>query len=315
MEKTQTSSFIQISKSKKLWKDIVADRYLYFMMIPGLLSVIIFSYVPMYGLVLAFKDFKIAKGVWGSSWIGLYHFKYLFTRPDATYIIFNTLRISVINLLINFPIPIILALLLNELKNLVFRRTVQSILYLPHFISWVVISGLLYGFFSTSVGLVNKIIVELGGQAINVVANPDNFRLVLYLTNAWKGAGWGTIIYLAAIVGIDQEMYEAAEIDGANRFQQMLKITLPAIQYSIIVLLVLNVGSIMGANFDQIMNLRSDPTIQVSQVIDTYVFDMGVSKLRYDFATAVGMFQQVINCILLVVTNKIAKKISGESFF
>lgn len=315
MEKTQTSSYIQISKKKKLWKDIVADRYLYFMMIPGLLSVIIFSYVPMYGLVLAFKDFKIAKGIWGSSWTGLDHFKYLFTRPDATYIIFNTLRISVINLLINFPIPIILALLLNELKHLAFRRTVQSILYLPHFISWVVISGLLYGFFSTSVGLVNKIIVELGGQAINVVANPDNFRLVLYLTNAWKGAGWGTIIYLAAIVGIDQEMYEAAEIDGANRFQQMLKITLPAIQYSIIVLLVLNVGSIMGANFDQIMNLRSDPTIQVSQVIDTYVFDMGVSKLRYDFATAVGMFQQVINCILLVVTNKIAKKLSGESFF
>lgn len=315
MEKTQDKSFALALKRRKLWKEILADRYLYLMILPGILLVFIFSYIPMYGLVLAFKNFKISLGIFGSPWAGLKHFSYLFSRPESTYVIFNTLRISVLNLLINFPIPIILSLLINELHNRYFKRTVQSVLYLPHFISWVVINGLLYGFFSTTAGMVSKVIVSLGGQTVNVIGNPDNFRLVLYLTNAWKGAGWGTIIYLAAITGIDQQMYDAAAIDGANRFKQMIHITLPAIKFSIVVLFILNVGSIMGANFDQIMNLRSDPTIQVSQVIDTYVFDMGVSKLRYDFATAVGMFQQVINCILLFTANKIIKKLSGESFF
>lgn len=303
------------NKNARLWRDIRSDKYLYLMILPGILLLFVFSYMPMYGLILAFKSYKPKLGIWGSPWCGLDQFVKLFSLPDSRYVIVNTLRISIMNLIISFPAPIILALLLNELKNKHFKKGVQSVLYLPYFLSWVVINGLLYSFFSTTSGMVNKLIVEFGGSAINVIADPNKFRPVLYLTNVWKGAGWGTIIYMAAIAGVDQEMYEAADLDGANRFQKVLYITLPAIQFSIVTMLILNVGGIMGANFDQIMNLRTDPTIQVSQVIDTYVFDMGVSKLKYDFATAVGLFQQVINCILLFTTNKIAQMLGSSTIF
>lgn len=310
--KSPVSKKITFSKLKK---DIAADKYLYLMMLPGIVVVFIFAYMPMYGLVLAFKDYKPALGITGSSWIGFAHFEKLFSYPESQYVIFNTLRISFMNLLIGFPAPIILSLLLNELRNKYFKRGVQSVLYLPNFISWVVVNGLLYSFFSTTVGMVNKIIVELGGSAVNILADPDKFHMLVYLSNVWKTAGWGTIIYMAAIAGVDVAQYEAADLDGANRFQKILYITLPAIRFSIVTMLILNVGSVMSGNFDQIMNLRSDSTEAISQIIDTYVFDMGVSKLRYDFATAVGLFQQVINCILLFTTNWIVNRMGGESIF
>lgn len=303
------------NRNSKLWKDIKRDKYLYLIILPGILIVLIFAYTPMYGLVLAFKNYKPALGISGSEWCGFAQFDKLFSRPESQYVIFNTLRISIMNLIIGFPAPIILSLLLNELRNKYFKRSIQSVLYLPNFISWVVVNGLLYSFFSTTVGMVNKVIVELGGTAVNVLADPDKFLSVLYLSNVWKTAGWGTIIYMAAIASVDVSQYEAADLDGANRFQKVLYITLPAIRFSIITMLILNVGSIMGANFDQIMNLRSDTTQAVGQVIDTYVFDMGVSKLRYDFATAVGLFQQVINCFLLFTASWIANKLGGESIF
>lgn len=303
------------SKTRRIWKDIKADRYLYLMILPGIIVVFIFAYMPMYGLVLAFKDYKPALGIGGSPWVGFAHFQKLFSYPESKYVIFNTIRISFFNLLIGFPAPIILSLLLNELKNRYFKRGVQSVLYLPNFVSWVVVNGLLYSFFSTTIGMVNKIIVSIGGSAVNILADPDKFHMLLYLSNVWKTAGWGTIIYMAAISGVDTSQYEAAELDGANRFQKMFYITLPTIRFSIVTMLILNVGSTMNANFDQIMNLRSDATQAISQVIDTYVFDMGVSKLRYDFATAVGLFQQIINCFLLFTTNWIVNKMGGESIF
>ena len=231
-------------------------------------------------------------------------------------VIGNTLFIGVTQLLITFPVPIILALLLNELKSNKYRRCIQSVIYLPHFVSWVIMFSLLFSLFSVTSGLVNKVLTSMGLSTFNLLSDPNNFYGMLYTTSIWKEAGWGTIIYMAAIAGVDQEMYEAAYLDGANRLQQCWYITMPAIAFSITTMLILNVGSVMGANFDQIMNLRSTATQNtVAQVIDTYVYDMGVAKGEYDLSTAIGLFQQLVNCVLLFASNFIVNKVSGEGFF
>lgn len=299
-----------------LLRDLNRDKYLYLLILPGILVVFIFSYMPMYGIILAFKDYKIKSGIMFSSWCGLEHFNRFFGRAIAGSIIGNTLFIGITQLLITFPIPIILALLLNELKSTRYRKVVQTIIYLPHFVSWVIMYSLLFSLFSITSGLVNKLLMSLGLSSINMLSDPNMFYGMLYGTSIWKEAGWGTIIYMAAIAGVDQEMYEAAYLDGANRFQQCIHITLPAIAFSVTTMLILNVGSVMGANFDQIMNLRTEATkTTVAQVIDTYVYDMGVSKGEYDLSTAIGLFQQVVNCILLFASNFVVKKMSGEGFF
>ena len=299
-----------------LMRDLNRDKYLYLLILPGMLVVFIFSYMPMYGIILAFKDYKIKSGIMFSSWCGMEHFNRFFGRAIASSIIGNTLFIGITQLLITFPIPIILALLLNELKSTRYRKVVQTIIYLPHFVSWVIMYSLLFSLFSITSGLVNKLLISLGMSSINMLSDPNMFYGMLYGTSIWKEAGWGTIIYMAAIAGVDQEMYEAAYLDGANRFQQCIHITLPAIAFSVTTMLILNVGSVMGANFDQIMNLRTEATkTTVAQVIDTYVYDMGVSKGEYDLSTAIGLFQQIVNCILLFASNFIVKKMSGEGFF
>ena len=296
--------------------DLRRDKYLYLLILPGILVVFVFSYMPMYGIILAFKDYKIKSGIMFSPWCGMENFTRFFGRSIAGSVIGNTLFIGVTQLLITFPIPIILALLLNELKSTRYRKVVQTIIYLPHFVSWVIMYSLLFSLFSITSGLVNKLLISLGMSSINLLSNPGMFYPMLYGTSIWKEAGWGTIIYMAAIAGVDQEMYEAAYLDGANRFQQCIHITLPAIAFSVTTMLILNVGSVMGANFDQIMNLRTEATkTTVAQVIDTYVYDMGVSKGEYDLSTAIGLFQQVVNCILLFASNFIVKKMSGEGFF
>ena len=296
--------------------DLRRDKYLYLLILPGIRVVFVFSYMPMYGIILAFKDYKIKSGIMFSPWCGMENFTRFFGRSIAGSVIGNTLFIGVTQLLITFPIPIILALLLNELKSTRYRKVVQTIIYLPHFVSWVIMYSLLFSLFSITSGLVNKLLISLGMPSINLLSNPGMFYPMLYGTSIWKEAGWGTIIYMAAIAGVDQEMYEAAYLDGANRFQQCIHITLPAIAFSVTTMLILNVGSVMGANFDQIMNLRTEATkTTVAQVIDTYVYDMGVSKGEYDLSTAIGLFQQIVNCILLFASNFIVKKMSGEGFF
>lgn len=302
--------------SAPVWRDLKRDKYLYLLILPGILVVFVFSYMPMYGIILAFKDYKIKSGIMFSSWCGLDQFTRFFGRAIASSVIGNTLFIGVTQLIITFPIPIILALLLNELRSTRYRKVVQTIIYLPHFVSWVIMYSLLFSLFSITSGLVNKLLISLGLSAVNLLSDPNMFYGMLYGTSIWKEAGWGTIIYMAAIAGVDQEMYEAAYLDGANRFQQCIHITLPAIAFSVTTMLILNVGSVMGANFDQIMNLRTAATsTTVAQVIDTYVYDMGVSKGQYDLSTAIGLFQQVVNCILLFASNFIVKKMSGEGFF
>ena len=302
--------------SSIMGRDLWKDRYRYLLILPGLAVVFVFSYMPMYGIILAFKDYKIKSGILYSSWIGFENFTRFFKRPVAGQVIWNTFFIGFTQLLVTFPVPILLALLMNELRSTGYRRTIQTIIYLPHFISWVIMYSLLFSLFSITSGLVNKLLMSMGYQAINLLSDPKRFYGLLYMTSIWKEAGWGTIIYMAAIAGVDQEMYEAAYLDGANRFQQCVHITLPSIAFSITTMLILNVGSVMGANFDQIMNLRTAATqTTVAQVIDTYVYDMGVGKGQYDLSTAIGLFQQVINCALLFVSNFAVKKMSGEGFF
>ena len=297
-------------------KDLLRDKFLYLMILPGILTVFVFSYMPMYGIVLAFKDYKIKSGIMFSQWCGLENFSRFFQRSVAKDVILNTLLIGVTQLLITFPVPIILALLLNELKSNKFRRVTQSIIYLPHFISWIIMFSLLFSLFSITSGAVNRLLMSVGLPTIDLLSNPDNFYGMLYGTSIWKEAGWGTIIYMAAIAGVDQEMYEAAHLDGATKWQQCIYITLPAIAFAVTTMLILSVGSVLGANFDQIMNLRTDATRStVAQVIDTYIYDMGVDKGEYDLSTAIGLFQQVVNCILLFSSNFVVKKMSGEGFF
>jgi len=302
--------------STPLKHDLKRDKFLYLLILPGILAVFVFSYMPMYGIILAFKDYKIKSGILFSEWCGLQNFTRFFGRTIAKDVILNTLFIGVTQLVITFPVPIILALLLNELQSNKFRRTIQTIIYLPHFVSWVIMFSLLFSLFSITSGAVNKLLLSVGLPSINLLSDPDMFYGMLYSTSIWKESGWGTIIYIAAIASVDQEMYEAAYLDGATKLQQCVYITLPAITFVITTMLILNVGSVMGANFDQIMNLRTSSTsTTVAQVIDTYVYDMGVGSGEYDLSTAIGLFQQVINCILLFGSNFVVKKMSGEGFF
>lgn len=302
--------------SAPLKRRLKRDRSRYFLILPGLLLVFIFNYIPMYGIVLAFKDYKVKSGILFSQWCGLENFSRFFGRAVAGDVIWNTLFIGVTQLLITFPVPIILALLLNELRSKRFRTLIQSTIYLPHFVSWIIMFSLVFSLFSVTGGAVNRLLISLGMPTVNMLSDPDMFYGMLYGTSIWKEAGWGTIIYMAAIMGVDEEMYEAAYLDGANRFQRCLYITLPSIAFVITTMLILNVGSVMGANFDQIMNLRTDATSStVARVIDTYVYDMGVGKGQYDLATAIGLFQQGVNCVLLFGSNFVVKKMSGEGFF
>ena len=294
--------------------EILRHRDLYLLILPGLIVTILFSYVPMYGLQLAFKQYMYNKGIWNSPWVGLDHFRLLFSHPDSVAALKNTVIISLNMLLWGFPAPIILALLLNELKNPLFKKVTQSILYLPHFMSWIIISGIIFSFFSSTTGVVNKLLLSMNRAPFIVIGNPSVFRPLLYISSIWKEVGWGTIIYLAAIAGIDSSQYEASVIDGANRLKQCLYITIPSLKYAIVTLLILSVGGLMNSNFDQIFNLMSVSTRSVGDVIDTLVYRMGVVGSRYDFTTAVGLFKQVINCVLLFVTNWIVKLLGEEGF-
>ena len=302
--------------SAPLKHDLKRDRARYLLLLPGLLLVFVFNYRPMYGIILAFKRFRVKSGILFSEWCGLENFARFFGRSVAWDVIGNTLFIGITQLIITFPVPILLALLLNELRSRRFRGLVQSTIYLPHFVSWVIMFSLVFSLFSVTGGAVNRLLISMGLPTVNLLSDPDMFYGMLYGTSIWKEAGWGTIIYMAAITGVDEEMHEAAYLDGANRFQRCIYITLPSIAFVITTMLILNVGSVMGANFDQIMNLRTDATATtVARVIDTYVYDMGVEKGQYDLATAIGLFQQGVNCVLLFVSNLVVKKMSGEGFF
>ena len=286
---------------------------LYLMLLPGLALVIIFCYGPMYGLQIAFKDYNIGLGIWDSPWVGWKHFTKFFGTEAATRALTNTIIISFLKLIFSFPMPILLAIVLNEIGNQTFKRIAQTISYLPHFISWIIVASLLNNLLSPSSGVVNVIIQKLGGTPIYFLADSKWFRFILVVSNIWKEIGWSSVVYLAALSGIDPSLYEAAIVDGATRVQRITRITLPSILPIATTMLILSMGSIMSAGFDQVFNLYSPQVYDVADILDTYVYRKGLVDMSYSFSTAVGLFKSVVGLILVVTVNLITKKISPDS--
>ncbi|WP_391570636.1 ABC transporter permease [Cohnella sp.] len=299
------------SAMKLAWK----NRALYVLLAPAIVFYVVFCYIPMYGITIAFKDFMLSKGVLASPWVGFDHFQTLFALDKFWSVFYNTFYINLLKIVWGFPAPLILALLLNEVRRMVFKRTVQTIIYLPYFISWVTIAGIVTAFLSVEDGLVNKIILSFGGEKVNFLMRSDLFRPLLVVTSIWKEAGWGTIIYFAAISSVPPELYEAAKIDGANRWKQMLHVTLPWIAPTISILLILNFGSMMTGGFDQVFNLYNLAVYETGDVIDTYMYRTGLVEGKFSLAAAVGLLLNIINFILLVTVDRISKKINGTGIY
>lgn len=303
-------------KNSDLGRRIKQQRFLLMMVIPGIIWMLVFCYFPMYGCQIAFQNYRITDTLGTSDWVGFKWFLKFFNDASFMQVMKNTLGISLLKLAFGFTAPIIFALLLNEIKNVKFKRVVQTISYLPHFLSWVILGGIMITWLSDT-GLINKVLMALGilEEGVSFLAKPEYFWGVSVISEIWKELGWGAIIYLAAISGIDPSLYEAAEIDGANRFQKLWYITLPEISGTIAILFILQVGSLMGSNFDQIFVLHNSLNDTASNVIDMFVYKIGIGNGSYSYATAIGLFRSVISLILLVIANKVTGKLQGESVF
>ena len=295
-------------------KDYVQNKALLFMAIPVALYYIIFHYLPMYGTIIAFMDYRVANGIFASKWVGLEIFREFFNSFYAWRVIRNTLLISIYSLIFSFPAPIILAILLNEVKNKYFKSTVQTITYLPHFISIIVICGMITDF-TMKDGLINDLVEFFGGERKNFLLDPSYFRGIYVVSGIWQGIGWGSILYLAALSGIDLSLYEAAKIDGAGRFRQFLNVTLPGILPTIVVMFILNVGKLMSVGSEKIILLYNEGTYETADVISSFVYRRGVLQADYSYSTAVGLFNSVINAILVVSANKLSSALTESSLW
>ncbi|GIP37781.1 sugar ABC transporter permease [Paenibacillus sp. J31TS4] len=300
---------------REKWGKFRKEWDLYLMLVPGLLFLLIFKYTPMYGLIIAFQDFSIFRGIGDSPWVGLKHFEKLLHNDQFYSVLTNTLAISVFKLVFLFPAPILIAVLLNEVRKMMFKRVVQSVIYLPHFISWVIVSGLFINLLSVNGGLVNALIVKLGGQPIAFFMDPGIFRSLLVTTEGWKEVGWGTIVYLAAISSIDPQLYEAAKMDGANKFQQIRYVTLPGMASTIVLMLILRLGNMLEAGTEQILVMYNPVVYNVADVIGTYVYRVGLGASDYSFSTAVGLFESVVAFILIISGNWLCRKYMGRSIW
>jgi len=283
---------------------------LYVMAIPGIVFFIIFKFIPMGGSIIAFQEYSIFKGILDSPWVGFKNFNLLFESPDFYRVFTNTLILGLLKITIIFPVPIALALLINEIRVTLLKKSVQTALYVPHFLSWVIIAGIAFDFLSIN-GMFNIVREWFGMESKLIMQEEGYFRWIYVLTGIWRDAGWGTIVYLAAISSIDSQVYEAAVIDGANRIKQMFYITLPLLLPTIVILFLMDLGNFMELGFDHVYNLLTPMTYSVGDIIDTYVFRTGIQGARYSFATAVGLFQAVIGFILVIIFNKLSKKVSG----
>ncbi|MGG1554057.1 ABC transporter permease subunit [Paenibacillus ferrarius] len=287
---------------------------LYLLLLPALLYFAIFEYGPIYGLQIAFKNFTPFKGISGSPWVGFDHFIRFFNSYKFWDVLWNTLTISLYEMLL-FPIPIILALLINQLTSQRFKKVVQTVTYAPHFISTVVIVGMLYLFLSPNSGIINKLLAAMGFDSVFFMAKPELFSSIFVWSGVWQNAGWGTIIYLAALTGINPELHESAVVDGANKFKRILHIDLPGIMPTVIVLLILNVGNFMSVGFEKVYLMQNPLNVSSAEVIQTYVYKSGLVGAQYSYSAAIGMFNSVINCILLLVVNFIAKRLGKTSLW
>jgi len=294
---------------------MLKHRALYLMLVPGIIYLLAFKYLPLLGSVIAFKDYNIYKGIWESDWVGLKYFEQFFNYPQFTRLIRNTLAISFFQLIFDFPAPVILALLLNELRHIAFKRTVQTILYLPNFLSWVIIGGFGYMLLSPQSGLINQWIQALGGEPIHFLQSPGYFRSIIVGSGVWKDMGWNAIIFLAALAGISPALYEAAKIDGAGRWKQFVHITIPGILPAVMLVLLLRIGHSLDLSFEQINIFLNPITYSTGDVLDTYSYREGIVRLQYSMTTAIGLFKAVLGFLLLLVANQTSKATTGQSIF
>lgn len=306
---------LETHPKKSIWKRILKDRYLLLLFLPCLIYYILFKYVPMWGVLISFKDFKPFIGFWGSEWVGLKHYIDFFNNPDAWRIIRNTLLLGVYTLLWCFPLPIVFALALNELTRPKFKKFVQTVSYMPHFLSAVVVCGMLNSFLSPVRGIVNIIINMFGGETINFLSTASWFRPIYVASEVWQTLGWGAIVYLAAITNVDPQYYEAAKLDGASRLRQIWSITLPCIAPTVATMLILRIGSILEVGLEKVLLLYSPAIYETSDIIATYVYRQGLVSGNMSYATSIGLFSSVINLVLLVSANYFSKKFADTGLF
>jgi putative aldouronate transport system permease protein len=304
-----------LQRKRPWWQEIWRHRALYLMALPGIVYFLIFKYVPMGGLVIAFQDYSAFLGIFGSPWVGFEHFIRFFTQDAFPLLMTNTIVLSVLLLVFSFPVPIILALMLNELRLKFFQRSIQTVIYLPHFMSWVIVVSLFYVLLTTDGGGVNNLLVSWGLEPIPFLTDPDWLRPLYVLQEIWKGAGWGTIIYLAAMTAVDMQLYEAAEIDGAGRWRQAWHITLPAIRPTIIVMFILAIGDFLELGFEHMFLMLNSLNREVGEIFDTYVYTAGIQNGQLSYATAVGLFKGLVGLILVIAANRMAKKFGEEGVF
>jgi putative aldouronate transport system permease protein len=288
---------------------------IYAMILPGLIFFILFKYIPISGSIIAFQDYNLYTGIFKSPFVGFKHFETLFTYPEFLEILKNTLLISIYQLVFGFPAPVVLALLLNEVRKMWFKRSVQTIMYLPHFLSWVIVGGLVINVLSPNYGLVNDLLEFLGFERIFFMQKPEYFRSIVVWSGIWKEVGWNTIIYLAALASINPELYEAADVDGAGRFRKIISITLPALLPTIMILFLIRIGHILDLGFEQVYILLNPLVTSKGQILDTYIYSIGLLGGQYSYTTAIGIFKSVVGLILLLGFNRISKKLTGQSLF
>ncbi len=292
---------------KKTWQKIKRYRFVYLLGLPGMAIIALFNYLPMWGILAAFQNFNPYKGVLGSKWVGFEHFQRLFSDPDFYLMFGNTLTISLLSLA-TFPLPILMALLLNEVRSKGYKKFIQTTIYMPHFLSWTIVVSLTFMLVSSQTGLFNKIAVSLGGEPYDYLFDENWFYPIILIQKVWKSVGWNSIVYLAAISGVDPTLYEAARMDGANKIQQMRHVTIPAIMPTVIVMLILAMGSIVSVDFEQILLMTNPMVAQKSEVFETYIYRVGVEGIEYSYTTAIGLFKSVISTTLVLITNFITEK-------
>ena len=303
------------SLGKRISTEVKRHWQLYVMLILPVTYLIIFAYLPMGGAIIAFKDYSIRGGIWGSDWVGLKHFKNFFTTPDFKVLMRNTLALSLYSLVISFPMPILLALAINEMRGRHYKKVVQMVTYLPYFISTVVLVGIMQNIFSIRTGLVNNIITALGGTAVDFMGKPELFRSLYVWSGVWQGMGYSAVIYIAALASVDTSQVEAAIIDGAGRFARVWNVDIPAIMPTIVIQLILAVGSIMSLGFEKVYLMQNPVNMQFSEIISTFVYKRGLINFQYSYATAVGLFNSVCNLVLIVLANMFSKKVNETSLW
>lgn len=311
----QTSRFGTVTAKKGLFYQVWKARYWYLFVLPAVIFFLIFRYYPLYFIQIAFKEFRITRALTDSPFVGMYYFKELFNSPGFWTAFANTIIINIYKLIVCFPAPIIVAILINEIRNRLFKRSVQTILYLPHFVSWIVVASIITNFLSVNGGVVNNIMNLFGMEPVMFLGKKEYFRGILVLSELWKEVGYGAIVYLSALTAIDPQLYDSADIDGAGWFQKIVYITIVGIKEIIIVMLIIRVGSMLGGNFDQVQSLLNKQVLSVGDTLDTYVFRVGISLNRYSFATAAGLFNTVIAAGMLFTADRFAKRIGERGIF